>query len=328
MRRLSPRGVALVALVLALVPLVAGDYWLGLLTQALIFGGFAIGLDILVGYTGMASLGHGAFFGLAGYGTALAITRGGIDPWIAAGIGVFISTLVAVGFAPLAVRLRGLAFLTVTLAFGQVVWGLATRWTSFTGGENGVPGIIRPTLRFAVWDLAEPAGFYLFTVLCAFVITIAVVRIADSAVGMSLLGIRDQETRMTALGYNVQARRATAFVIAAIVGALYGVLNAFFNKFIGPGAISWQLSAQMLLSVVFGGAGSLWGPFAAGAGLHVLKTYLTGATERWPMVLGALYVVTVVVLPGGLASLPAWLRTKRKPEGVSVLPDVRTSRET
>ncbi|HBY92951.1 MAG TPA: branched-chain amino acid ABC transporter permease [Chloroflexi bacterium] len=316
--------IVLIGLGLAALPLVVGSYWVGLLTQALIFGGFALGLDVLVGYTGMPSLGHAAFFGLAGYGTALAITRWGLNPWLAAGIGIVLSLAVALAFAPLAVRLRGLTFLTVTLAFGQVAWGLATRGGEFTGGENGIPNVARPSLGF--WDLQTPVGFYLFTVFWLIILTLLVSRFVASAVGLSLLGVRDSDTRMAALGYNVQARRALAFVVAAGVGAIYGMLSVFYNQFIGPGSLDWRLSAQMLLSVVIGGAGSLWGPFIAGTGLHVLKTLLTGQTERWPMVLGALYVITVVLLPGGLASLARKFRRDRPAAAAKPL-DSRVVRE-
>jgi len=297
------RSLPVVALgvVLAALSGLLPQYWLGLLTQALLFGGFAMGLDLLVGYTRMQSLGHATFFGLAGYGAALAVTRAALNPWAAAGLGISLSLLVALLFAPLAVRFRGLSFLTVTLAFGQVAWGLATRWTSFTGGENGIPGIRRPAF---LWDLNDPAGYYLLTVLVVTAGTLALVRFAASPAGMSLQGVGSSDTRMAALGYDVQARRTVAFVVAALSGAVYGTLSAFFNKFIGPGSLDWRLSAQILLSVIVGGSGSLWGPFIAGAGLHVLKAGLVGETQRWPMVLGSLYVLSVVFLPGGLASVP------------------------
>lgn len=301
-------AVLLGAVLLAGLPLLVSDYLVGLMTQALIFGAAALGLDLLVGYAGLPSLGHAAFFGLAGYGTALSITHWGLDPWLAAGLGIGLSLLIAVLFAPLAVRFRGLTFLTIMLAFGQVVWGVAIRWTSFTGGENGIPGIVRPSLSAFGWNLEAGANFYWFTLLLVALLALVLRRFADSPVGLSLLGIRESESRMRSLGYDVQRRRVFAFVVAAAAGAVCGSLSAFFNKFIGPGALHWQLSAQLLLSVVIGGAGSLWGPFLAGAGIHVTRSLLVGGTERWPMVLGGLYVLTVVALPGGLASLPDRLR--------------------
>ncbi len=282
------------------LPFVLSSYWLGLITQALIFGGFAMGLDLLVGYARMPTLGHAAFFGFSGYVTALAITRFSVDPWLAAALGLVLSSLVAVLFAPLAVRTRGLTFLTITLAFGQVAWGLATRWTSFTGGENGIPNVPRPAF---IWDLQGVVGFYYLVLIVMVCASIAISLFAASPVGMSFLGVRESDTRMAALGYNVQARRTAAFVAAAFVAALYGVFSVFFNKFVGPGSLSWQLSAQMLLAVVVGGSGTLWGPFLAGSGLHALKTTLIGSTQRWPMVLGGLYVVSVVFLPDGLSSI-------------------------
>lgn len=303
-------AVLLAAAVAALVPLLFGDYWTGLLTQAIIFGGFALGLDILVGFAGMATLGHGAFFGLAGYGLAIGVLRWDLSPWLGGVLGIIGSILLALLFAPLAVRVRGLAFLTVTLAFGQVVWGVATRGGAATGGENGLPGIARPTL--GPWDLASTDAFYLFVVGSATLVTFLVVRLAGSPLGLSLIGLRENEARMAALGYDVRRLRITAFVVAAAVSSVYGALSASFNGFVGPGMLDWRLSAQGLLAVVVGGAGSLWGPFVAGAGLHVLETYVAGATQRWPMVLGTLYVVAVVVLPGGLASLPTLWRSRSR----------------
>jgi branched-chain amino acid transport system permease protein len=188
---------------------------------------------------------------------------------------------------------------------------MATRGGDFTGGENGLPGVPRPSLGVGWWDLDSTNGFYLFTLLCTAVVCFVLVRIARSAFGASLLGIRDNETRMTTIGYHVAARRSAAFAIAAAAGAVFGVLSTFFNGYVGPGNLDWRLSAQFLLSVVIGGAGSLWGPFVAGGGLHILKTYVTGQTQYWPMILGALYVLAVVALPGGLASIPSVVRLLR-----------------
>ncbi len=305
-------AILVIACLLATVPFVFGNYWTGLLTQALIFGGIAIGLDILVGFAGLPSLGHAAFFGLSGYGAAIAILRYDINPWLASFIGILVSIAIGVAFAPLAVRMRGLAFLTIMLAFGQVWWGMATRGGSFTGGENGLPGVRRPSLGLSWWDLDTTDGFYIFTLVCTAIASFVLVRVARSAFGASLLGTRDNEIRMATLGYHVGARRSIAFAIAAAAGAVFGILSTFFNGYVGPGNLDWRLSAQFLLSVVIGGAGSLWGPFVAGGGLHITKTYVTGQTQYWPMILGGLYVFSVVVLPGGLASIPSIVRGLRR----------------
>lgn len=313
MRR-SREDIAILAIacLLAAVPLIFGNYWTGLLTQALIFGGIAIGLDILVGFAGLPSLGHAAFFGLSGYGAAIGILRYDINPWLASLLGILVSIAIGIAFAPLAVRMRGLAFLTIMLAFGQVWWGMATRGGSFTGGENGLPGVRRPSLGVSWWNLDTTDGFYMFTLLCTAIVSFVLVRVARSAFGASLLGTRDNEIRMATLGYHVGARRSIAFAIAAAAGAVFGILGTFFNGYVGPGNLDWRLSAQFLLSVVIGGAGSLWGPFVAGGGLHIVKTYVTGQTQYWPMVLGGLYVFSVVALPGGLASLPSVVKAIRQ----------------
>jgi branched-chain amino acid transport system permease protein len=300
MNNLSKTKLFITAIIFSTLPFIVDRYWLGLITQAIIFGGFAMGLDLLVGFTRMPSLGHATFFGLSGYGVALAITRFDIGIWPSVIVGLILSISIAAIIGPLAVRMRGLTFLTITLAFGQLTWGLVTRWSSFTNGENGVPGVPRPEF---IWDISTVVGYFYFTLFFTVIISLLIITLAKSSIGMSLLGVRESDTRMSALGYNVQFRRNTAFVISASVGALYGILNVFYNKFIGPGSLSWQFSAQMLLSVVVGGPVSLWGPFFAGSGIVILKTLLIGTTQRWPMVLGFLYVISVVFLPGGISSL-------------------------
>src|SRR5680860_449438 len=202
--RLLGEDLAVIAAAIALtsVPLIFGNYWTGLLTQALIFGGIAIGLDILVGQTGLPSLGHAAFFGLSGYGVAIGILRYDINPWLASGLGIVVSIAIGAAFAPLAVRMRGLAFLTIMLAFGQVWWGMATRGGKFPGGENGLPGVPRPSLGLSWWDLETTDVFYLFTLLCTAIVCVVVVLLAHSSLGDRLLGIRRRVAGMTTIGYH------------------------------------------------------------------------------------------------------------------------------
>jgi branched-chain amino acid transport system permease protein len=305
------RDVAIVgaALVTAMLPAVAGDYWVGLMTQSLIYGGVAATLALLVGYAGLPSLGHAAFFGTAGYGVALLTAHTGMDPMGAAALSVGLTVALAAVLAPFLTRLRGLGFITVTLAFGQVMWGVAIRGGTFTGGENGVAAIPRPLL---VGDLlASGGGFFVATVILVAGILIVASRIADSPFGLSLVGLRDADQRMTALGYHVHRHRSAVFIIAAAFGAVLGVWFVFFNQFVGPSTLDWRLSATFLLAVVVGGRNSLWGPFLAGVFLKAGQSVLTGQTSLWPMVLGILYVFTVLIIPDGITSIPNRMRSFR-----------------
>lgn len=289
----------------ALLPMMLSGPWVRLLTLGVLLGGFALALDLLVGQAGLTSLGHGAFFGLGGYAAALSIVHLGVEWGWAIIIGFGVGTVVTLAFGAFAVRLSGLAFLTVTLAFGQLLWGLAIRWTSFTGGENGIFGVGRPTGTLLGLRVDTVLGFYLLAVATVTVVSLLVVRIAASPVGLSIRGQRDSQPRLVVLGYSVHARRLVAFVVAGAVGSLYGVFAMFHNNFVGPQFLGWRLSAEVLLAVVVGGAGSLWGPFVAGVGLYLLRVFLTGQTELWVMVMGLLYITSVLLLPGGIASLPA-----------------------
>ena len=291
--------------VLAMAPLVLGNYWIGLLTQALIYGAVAAGLDLLIGFGGLPSLGHAAFFGMSAYGTAMLTTQANIDPLAAALISVVGTAIVAAAVAPFFTRLWGLGFITVTLAFGQVIWGLAVRGGSRTGGENGIVRIPRPKLIADV--LSTETGFYVATVVLVAAVLFVISRIAHSPFGLSLLGIRDGEQRMTALGYRVNVRRSVVFTIAATSAAILGTWFVFFNQFIGPSTLEWKQSAGFLLAVVIGGRASLWGPFAAGVLLTLLETVLTGETTLWPMVLGIFYVIAVLVIPDGIVSIRSQL---------------------
>lgn len=296
------------ALVLAFLPLIAGNYWIGLTTQSLIYGGVAASLALLIGYAGLPSLGHAAFFGSAGYGVALLIARFDMDPMVAALVSIGATVAIAAAIAPFLIRLRGLGFITVTLAFGQVMWGVAVRGGEFTGGENGIAGVPRPYL---VGDLlATTNGFFVATVALVAMTLIVVSRMARSPFGLSLLGVREADRRMSALGYRVNLHRSLVFIISAAGGAVLGVWFVFYNQFVGPSTLDWRLSATFLLAVVVGGRNSLWGPFLAGVFLKIGQTVLTGQTTIWPMVLGILYVLTVLLIPDGITSIIPKLRTQ------------------
>lgn len=274
-------------------------YWLGIATQGLVFALFAAGLDVLVGWCGLASLGHAAFFGASGYVLAVLTTRWGVDPWLAAGLGIVFATALAAAFAPLAVRVSGLTFLTVMLAAGQIVWGVALKWRSVTGGSDGIPGVPRPT-HIAGLSFADSRAFFLLTLVVVVLVVALLWRLMEGPLGLQLRGVRQSDLRLRSLGYDVRLLRMAAFVVSAFVASVAGILAAFFNQFVGTNAVDWRLSAQMLLAVVIGGPGSLWGPFVAGFGLFLLQVLATNMTDRWTLILGLLYIVAVLVIPKGL----------------------------
>ena len=286
----------------ALAGLLLNSYWTGVVSQALMMGTAAVALDILVGWCGMASLGHAAYFGVAGYVLAVMATRYQMNPWLAALIGIVAVVILALAIGPLAVRTRGLAFLTVTLAFGECIWGVATDWRSVTGGSDGIPGVPRPN-TFLGLSLVNPRVFYLLCVIVAAVIFVVVYRFMRGPFGLQLRGVRLSELRLRSLGYDATRLRVAAFVISAAIIGVCGVVFTFFNQYVGTNTLDWRLSAQMLLAVVVGGPGTLWGPFVAGFGLFFVQIFATNVSQRWILILGFIYILSVLLLPRGIASL-------------------------
>ena len=283
-------------------PSFLSSYYLGLLTKMLIFALFAMSLDLLLGYTGLPSLGHAAYFGLGAYTVALLQLRVMKNFWLNALAGLASAVVLALGFGPLTLRARGDYFLMITLALAQVIWGIAFGWRSMTGGDDGLPGIARPTLAGS-WSIAGETPFYYFVlVVCGLAMWLLSV-IVGSPFGKALVGIRESETRMQVLGYNVWAYQYGASILAGFFAGLAGILFVYYNGYVGPAYLSIIFSAQVLLMVILGGAGTLFGP-ALGAGIIVLLENLISAmTERWLLILGAIYVVVTLFAPHGLDGL-------------------------
>jgi branched-chain amino acid transport system permease protein len=273
-------------------------FLLSLLTQAVIYGILAMSLDIILGYTGLASLGHAAYFGLGAYSVAILTTRHGADVGTTLGVGVVLAAAVAAVFGLVALRATGVYFLMTTLALGMVVWGLAHRWVTMTQGDNGISGVPRPVL-FG-WPLADGVSFY-YLALAGFLLAFGLLRVVvRSPFGQTLVGIRESESRMRTLGYHVWLHKYIGFVIAGGVGGFAGVLWAYDNGFVSPADLELATSVETLLMVALGGRGTLLGP-ALGAGVIVLlKNLVSVYTQRWLLILGAVYIGTIVYAPEGI----------------------------
>lgn len=291
-------GAAVLA-ALAGLPLVSPTYYLHLLALTFCYGIMAMSLDLLVGYTGLSSLGHAAYFGVAGYMVGVLATRYAMGFWPAFSLALLAAIIVAALFGLLAIRATGPYFLIITLALGQIVWGLAYRWVSMTGGDNGLRGIPRPLLGFGL-RLAQIQSFYYFALVVTSLAAGVMCVLAISHFGLTLRGIRESESRMRALGYNVWLHKYVAFVIAGAFSGLGGVLYAYYNQFVSPADVSLVASANALLMVVLGGSGTLWGAMIGAALLVFLQNLISGLTQRWLTILGAILVLSVLYAPQGI----------------------------
>ena len=295
-------AIAIVVLVLALAPLALGSYHLGLLTKTLILAVFAMSLNLLLGYTGLPSLGHAAYFGVAAYTAGLLALRGFTNFWLDFGAGVAAAAATAALFGLLALRTHGAYLLMITLALAQVVWGIAFGWKSLTGGDDGLPGVPRPAAGLP-WSLADGVRFYYFVLVVVILATALLWLIVHSPFGKALVGIRESERRMEVLGYDTWAHKYVAFVIAGALAGVAGTVFVSYNGFVNPAYLSVVFSAMALIMVILGGAGTLLGPALGSAVIVFLENFISGHTQRWLLVLGLIYVGVTLFAPSGLMGL-------------------------
>ena len=291
-------GAVALALAGAVAPVLPA-YPLTLLTQAVIVAVLAMSLDVLLGYTGLPSLGHAAYFGIAAYTVGILATerQTGLAGCLVAAL--LLATATAAVFGFLAIRATGTYFLMITLALGMVVWGLAFRWVSMTKGDNGIAGVPRPELGLP-WSLAAPLPFFYFALLAAALAWAAMGVLVRSPFGLGLKGIRESESRMRALGYNVWLHKYLAFVISGFFAAFAGVLWAYYNGFVGPVDVQLVTSVETLLMVALGGPGTLAGPALGAAAIVFLKNFVSVYTKRWLLILGAVYIGVILFAPRGV----------------------------
>ena len=287
---------------LALGPLALTSYQLGLLTKMLILAIFAMSLNVLLGYTGLPSLGHAAYFGAAAYTVALLARRGLDNFWLDFGAGVVVATLTALLFGLLALRTRGAYLLMITLALAQVLWGIAFGWRSFTGGDDGLRGIpLHPlTLPGISIRLDASLPFYYFTLVLVGLAFAGLKRILDSPFGAVLQAIRENPARATACGYDINRAKWLSFVFSATFCGLAGGLDALRLSVVPIESLFWTTSGQVVMMTLLGGAGTFFGPFVGAATFLVLEARLAVFTESWPLVIGSIFVLFVLFLPRGI----------------------------
>ena len=300
MTSLSARHVAsgVAALVLATLPLwLQNPYYVDIASQILLFAIFALALNVLVGYGGLVSLGHAALFATSGYTAGLMLEAGwghAVSGVAAIGATIVMSAL----FAVLALHSTGMSFLMITLALGQIMWGIAYRWADFTHGDNGVNISSRPAI-FGI-SLASAPAFYLATLIIFALALASMAAFVRSPLGVSLCGSRDQPRRMTALGFNVWLIRFLAFLLSGFWSGVAGLLYMYNKQFISPQIAALQASAEALLMVIAGGTATLLGPIAGAAIVIIMKFVVSTYVVRWNLVLGIIFVTIISFMPEGL----------------------------
>ncbi len=306
---LTPKRLAAIVLLgmgLAAMPYLLPNYYVSIATQVLIFAVLAMSIDILAGYTGRTPLGHGAIFGTATYVTIYWATTLGGSPWTGMLVGIAAATTVAAIFALLAIRTSGVYFLLLTLALGMIVWGVCLRWTSVTGGENGLRGAVRPAF------LATHASFYYLVLGAVAVITFVMWRFVNSPFGLTLRGIKDSESRMRSLGYNVPLHLFLAFTVSGFFAGVAGAIYAMFNSFVSPSTVALTQSVAGLLMAITGGIGTLFGSFVGAAAIISLENFVSSYTERWLSVLGLMFVLIMVFAPEGIVGRIRMILDRRR----------------
>lgn len=298
-------AVAPAAFLLALaVPYLTTSYYVAIATQVLFFGLLAMSIDLLGGYLGLMPLGHAGIMGVAAYVMGYLISKAHWDWQAAALVAVAITLAVCVVFGLLAVRTSGIFFVMITMAEGMLVWGLAYRWSSVTGAENGIRGVARPEFASLYWQYYYLA-LAVFTV-CAILLTLVV----RSPFGLVLQGIHQSESRMRTLGYNVTLHKLLAFVLSGFFAAVAGLLYAWYNQFISPSAINITASTEGILMVVLGGPGTLLGPVLGAAAIVFVKNILSMYVARWPTIMGLIFIAVVLFAQDGILGALRYARLR------------------
>jgi branched-chain amino acid transport system permease protein len=290
--------------VLALVPL-TGSYATGLAAEVLIFAIFAMSLDLLIGYTGLLSFGHAAFFGVSAYTVVILGVHLGVSGWLGFVAGILVSALVAAVIGFFSIRVSGIPFLMLTMAFAQLLMSVSIKWRSVTGGTDGLSGFRRPSLFGLSLD-ERHVQFYV--VAAGFVLVMWFLRrLIASPLGSIFIGIRENEQRMRAAGYPVQRFKLVAFTLAGALAGVGGGLYALQNAYVSSDILHWSLSGDAIIMVILGGTGTIVGPAIGAAVFLLLKNVVSSHTEYWLLWVGIIFILCVMFLPQGIWG---WVRQR------------------
>jgi branched-chain amino acid transport system permease protein len=298
-QRLVLAAAGATVLAIAALPWMSATYATTLAVEIMIAGILASGINLLLGSTGLVSLGQGMFLGLGGYGIGIGSSILGVPLWLSVPATLLAVALLAAGIGAVCTRTRGVEFLLITLAFSQMFYGAAIK-LRLTNGSDGMSGIPRPDLSFLGLNSDSPTVFYYYVVAITVIVIAALWRIVESPFGSVLTAIRENERRSVAMGYSVYRYKIGAFVIAAVTCAVAGILQAQYTYFINPDSMSWQLSGEGVLMVIIGGATAIAGPLIGAAVFVLVKQGLSVVTTEYMMFFGIFFMLVAAFFRGGV----------------------------
>lgn len=319
-RKSSIKGAALflaaLGIMLALPMWLPNRFYIRLVNEIMIYGLLAMSLDVLLGYTGLLSFMHTSYLGIGAYITGLFLMH--VMPgslWLAVLVAVASTMLISLPVGWVQVRTGGLPFALLTLAFGMMYFTVAWKWYSLTGGDDGLMGMPRPDISLfgiTLGSSGDSHAMYYFTLAVVAACLLITWRVIHSPLGAVLEAIRENEERASFIGYNVRRYKLIGWMIACGLAAVSGSLFILYKGYVGPATMDAFAGAAVLMMVLLGGMGSLWGPFVGAAIFIFMQDYISTMTENWEIFVGAMVILLVLFMPKGVAGLGGMLTARRK----------------
>jgi len=297
-----------------ILPLVVGEFWVHVAIEILILGLFAVSFNMIFGYMGQLSFGHAAYYGVGAYATGLLMVKASLPLPVGLAVSMVAAGICALIIGYFCVRLTGIYFAILTLAFGQMLYYIIFQWYSFTGGDNGLQGINPPALLFGA------TAYYYFTLCVVTAALIVMWYISRSPFGYTMRSIRENADRTRFIGINVRRYMLINFVVAAMFAGLAGGLWGPFNRSVAPDLCNWHQSGIPVFMAVIGGPMGFFGPMIGSVIYTFLMAFVTGFTQYWPLVIGSIIIFVVLFMPGGVLGLAEartkWFGSRRMEEDI------------
>ena len=284
----------LLTIIFIIAPTFLSEFYLTVLCEALVMSLFALSFNLLFGYMGQLSFGQAAFYGLGGYTVAMLIMKAHFNFWLSIIAGVLVSGIIGLIVGFFCVRLRGIYFAVLTLAFGQLIFSVVFKWHKFTGGDDGIQGVFPPEF------LKSPVAYYYFILVVFLLSAFILWKIIHSPFGQTIISMRENSERTEFLGINIAKYQLITFVIAAAFAGLAGAIWVPFYRSVAPSYLNWIKSGEPVMAAILGGPGLFFGPVLGMFIMTFFHSWVLGFTIYWPVVMGALILVVIFFLPGGI----------------------------